>query len=347
MRATVLNLLTIVGVSSGFLTSVHRNTAFHRLSYSQDQADYSPKETDFEKDDETYDASSVNGEEDKEGKKYESTELGPVPMSKNAGNRFIVILWDRLLDSENRHMIDLHDDRIQHTEDHVIFCRKSNLYNETFNSNSMVDVLFSRQLLSSDLRRVIGQVMCLESTDLKYVRDMLQQEPLVQFFTSGDLSEIPIYRWRHIRDFTLRQDDGRDGTPAMLLALDESGTQELRQETNLTNLEYLIRSERVIATGPLHLCTDTKDDLSSKAIGDLMFYNAVDRDAAIQFAEEQPRAQGGLYKSMQTHFYNNLDVTGKFVADNRLVREPITELKEAMEVWGYPTDDDQTPWINW
>jgi hypothetical protein len=47
------------------------------------------------------------------------------------------------------------------------------------------------------------------------------------------------------------------------------------------------------------------------------------------------------------HFYNNLDVTGKFVSEDDLQENPCTDLKEAMEVWGYPVHDDQTPWLNW
>lgn len=70
-------------------------------------------------------------------------ELQPVPMSKNAGNRFVAFCWDRELDTQGRDALDLHYDRIEHTEDHVMFCRKTNLYNETFNTESMVDVLWS------------------------------------------------------------------------------------------------------------------------------------------------------------------------------------------------------------
>ena len=70
-------------------------------------------------------------------------ELGPVPMSKNSGNRFVAIVWDRELDTKGRDALELHNDRIELTEDHVMFCRKANLYNETFNSDSMVDVIWS------------------------------------------------------------------------------------------------------------------------------------------------------------------------------------------------------------
>jgi hypothetical protein len=39
--------------------------------------------------------------------------------------------------------LDLHYNRMQHTEDHVMFCRKTNLYNDTFNTESNTDILWS------------------------------------------------------------------------------------------------------------------------------------------------------------------------------------------------------------
>ena len=74
---------------------------------------------------------------------------------------------------------------------------------------------------------------------------------------------------------------------------------------------------------------------------------ADDREEAVAFAEELPSAQAGLYQSMQCHFYNNLDVTGKFVSEDPLRDAPCADMKEAMEYWGYPVADDQTPWLNW
>lgn len=71
-------------------------------------------------------------------------ELKPVPMSKNAGNRFVAFFWDaQLNENPEKDSLDLHEDRIALTEEHVMFCRKANLYNETFNQDSMVDVLWS------------------------------------------------------------------------------------------------------------------------------------------------------------------------------------------------------------
>ena len=58
---------------------------------------------------------------------------------------------------------------------------------------------FSLRSLSSDLLRLIGHAVCLESTALHYVQDFLAQEPLSRMLSGGDVSKIPLYRWRHIR----------------------------------------------------------------------------------------------------------------------------------------------------
>jgi hypothetical protein len=205
--------------------------------------------------------------------------------------------------------------------------------------------------LSSDLKRVIGHAMCLESTEMHYAKDVLAKDPIVQKLTGGDLSNIPFYRWRHIRDYSLRMDDGRHGFPCLCLAMDynddNDASSNLRSDLWNSTLEYLMRSERVIATGPLHVPTELKDDPASVAVGDLILFNAQDRDHAIKFAEDLPTAQEGLYKEMRVHFYNTLDITGKFVSEDPLRDAPCEEMKEALEYWGYPVADDQTPWLNW
>ena len=229
--------------------------------------------------------------------------------------------------------------------------------------------------------------MCLESTELHFVQEVLRNDPIIRMLLLGhtntheadtrnsnrngainngnngntnvdeaatvlDISAIPIYRWRHIRDYSLRIDDGRDGYPCMCLALDEQNNdltdeiQQLRQDTNKEFLETLIRSERVIAAGPLHVPTLTKDDPSSIAMGDLILFNAKDRSDAVSFCENLPTAMVGLYDSMRVQFYNTLDISGKFVSEDPLRDAPCEEMKEAMEYWGYPVEDEQTPWIN-
>ena len=242
------------------------------------------------------------------------------------------------------------------------------------------------------MQRVIGHAMCLESTELHYVQEVLRNDPIIRMLLLGhddntindvhnghrsgavnsdshknsnddeytplDISSIPIYRWRHIRDYSLRIDDGRDGFPCMCLALDDRSSssstdltphtkqEELRQASQKEYLETLIRSERVIAAGPLHVPTITKDDPSSIPIGDFILFNAKNRDDAVSFCENLPTAMVGLYDSMRVHFYNTLDISGKFVSEDPLRDAPCEEMKEAMEYWGYPVSDEQTPWIN-
>jgi uncharacterized protein YciI len=191
--------------------------------------------------------------------------------------------------------------------------------------------------------------MCLESTGLGHVQRFLADEPIMKMMTGGDLSNIPLYRWRHIRDYSLRIDDGRDGYPCLCLALDDDPEQvgNLRGDVKPDYLEYLIRSERVIAAGPLHMPTEFKDDPSSIPMGDLILFNAKNRDDAIQFTEGLPSADQGLYSDMRVYFYNSLDITGKFVSEDPLRDAPGGQMKEAMEYWGYPVGDDQTPHLNW
>ena len=223
--------------------------------------------------------------------------------------------------------------------------------------------------LSADLHRVIGHTMCLESPDIQYVQDFLRNEPIIKMLTSstdekknenaaaavGDLTNIPLYRWRQIRDYSLRIDDGRFGYPCMCVALDyqpvdnEEESMEsitLRNELEREQIEYLIRSERVIATGPLHVPTPNKEDPTSTAMGDFILFNAPNRTDAIKFVEQLPYSKSGLYDNVRVHFYNQLDITGKFVSEDPLRDSPTEQMKEAMEVWGYPVHDDQTAWLN-
>lgn len=118
-------------------------------SYSMDGSEYSSKDSDFVNDDVANmgdDFSKYKGGGGDEEDDTPTVELQPVAMSKNSGNRFVAFVHDRLLDTENKDALDLHYNRIKLTEDHVMFCRKTCLYNEEFNADSMVDVLWSRQL---------------------------------------------------------------------------------------------------------------------------------------------------------------------------------------------------------
>jgi hypothetical protein len=77
-----------------------------------------------------------------------TVELRPAPTSKNSGNRFVAVAWDRELvrpagDGGGDDPLRRHADRVALTEEHVMHCRKTSLYNETFNADSAVDVLWS------------------------------------------------------------------------------------------------------------------------------------------------------------------------------------------------------------
>lgn len=203
------------------------------------------------------------------------------------------------------------------------------------------------------MKRTVGHAICIESTTLEYAQDLLSREPIVQHLTGGDISNIPFFRWRQIRDYSLRIDDGRKGVPYILISMDrsaEEGVGNLREEVKNDYLEYLIRSERVISAGSIHLPTEFKDDPSSSAVGDFVLFNAIDRENAIEFAEGSPAAEAGLYGNMKLHRFNNLDVTGKYVATDLVYPEKskhTEDMKEALEHWGYPVGDKETKWLNW
>jgi hypothetical protein len=110
-------------------------------SFAADGSEYSSKDSDYE-DEDAVNADNF-GPDVEEDEDSEVKELSPVPMSKNTGNRFVALYWDQDVDIHGRDGLDLHSDRDELNEDHVMFCRKKNMYNETFNNDSMVDILHS------------------------------------------------------------------------------------------------------------------------------------------------------------------------------------------------------------
>jgi hypothetical protein len=119
-------------------------------SFAADGSEYSSnrESNDFDDDDER--SSDFGGRKNNMYDEQDDTptiELQPVPLSKNAGNRFIAVVWDKQLSHhKSTDPMEWHYNRVQLTEDHVMFCRKANLYNETFNYESNVDVLWSLQM---------------------------------------------------------------------------------------------------------------------------------------------------------------------------------------------------------
>ena len=230
--------------------------------------------------------------------------------------------------------------------------------------------------LSSDRAQTVGHAICIDSNTVGHARELLSREPILQVLTCSDavdltdpifripptdddevaepsplppadLSKVKLFRWRHIKDHTSRQDDGLgEMTPTLILSLDRMNQEELRAATNRSHVEYLIDSERIVMAGPLHVCTEKKDDPKSAAVGNLMIVNAHDRDHAIEFAENDPCALSGLYDKIRVHDFNTLDISGKFVMRNKFNPDERDIVKDAMEAWGYPVEDSQTQWIN-
>jgi len=121
-----------------------------------DSSDYKPSNSDYGDggEDGNSPTSPLRGEVDMAD--VPVTDEIPVPMSRNnVGNRFIAFIFDRsvsqkdyddLEEDDNAKLWAMHEDRVALTEDHVMWARKQNLYDENFNTASMADVLWSHQL---------------------------------------------------------------------------------------------------------------------------------------------------------------------------------------------------------
>lgn len=129
------------------------------MSFMADSSDYKADKSDYGDDDKdpTADAAApIRGEV--EMADVPVTEEVAVPTSRNnVGNRFLALVFDRSLctkydlenweeNDEENPLVEMHKDRVALTEDHVMWARKQNLYNETYNTESMADIRFSHQL---------------------------------------------------------------------------------------------------------------------------------------------------------------------------------------------------------
>jgi hypothetical protein len=136
----------VVGGGGGWTKSssiVATTTTSLLSSFAADGSEYKSKDVDYDEEDVTTIGGWENKEMYDEDQEAEVQELTPVPMSRNSGSRFVAVMWDQDLDTKERDSLTLHHDRNMIVEDHVMFCRKRNLYNETFNTESMVDILKS------------------------------------------------------------------------------------------------------------------------------------------------------------------------------------------------------------
>lgn len=138
-----LQLLGVAFTAQAFAPSIPK--LLHMRLYSSFAADGSEysSNNDNNNDADDMDGTNVRGRSSSEEDETPTQELTPVPMSKNSGNRFVAIYWDQALHPQNQDVWDLHEKRVGLTEEHVMYCRKANLYNETFNTESMVDVIWS------------------------------------------------------------------------------------------------------------------------------------------------------------------------------------------------------------
>lgn len=164
---TAILSILISSPSDAFHMPSLRNNVHHTttttttslLSFMADSSDYKADKSDYGEDDKdpAGDAAApIRGEVDMAD--VPVTEEVAVPTSRNnVGNRFLALVFDRSLCSkydlenweengEENPLMEMHKDRVALTEDHVMWARKQNLYNETFNTDSMADIRFSHQL---------------------------------------------------------------------------------------------------------------------------------------------------------------------------------------------------------
>jgi hypothetical protein len=137
-------------------TATRPTTTILHSTFAADRSEYDDVDDGDSEDDDTTDSpwnrmdddnfDELTYDADEEGE-VETEELSPVPLSKNAGNTFLALVWDRLLHSDpSTDVMEMHEQRVDLTEDHVMYVRKRNLYNATFNTDSMVDIPFSYQV---------------------------------------------------------------------------------------------------------------------------------------------------------------------------------------------------------
>ena len=116
----------------------------------------------FEEDDEMADEDVDVQEEDYEEEETVESEIDmdikapdfkEVPVKPSAFEFQRLELQERLMQDtihdeyDNDHILwKMHNERIALTEEHVMWARKQNLYNESFNTESMADILWSHQM---------------------------------------------------------------------------------------------------------------------------------------------------------------------------------------------------------
>jgi hypothetical protein len=94
--------------------------------------------------------------------KTPTEELQPMVLSKNAGNTFLAVIWDCLLHQDPLDVLEMHKEKTMSSLLH------KKIYNETFNYNSRVDILFSYLTLSGIIDSLIWNLLVLFLLQLVY-----------------------------------------------------------------------------------------------------------------------------------------------------------------------------------
>jgi uncharacterized protein YciI len=256
----------------------------------------------------------------------------------------------------------------------------------SFLTDSLAIFFSALRSLSADRSLMVGHAICIDSNTVEGAKELLSREPILMALTNelerdidssevifeipktspddenhkaryprADVSNIGFFRWKHIKHYSLRQDDGMSSpdneymTPTLIISFDHDPSKEiadLRANTNTSHVEYLMESEQVVMGGPFHQVMGDGEAESATAVGNIMVVNTPGREHAIRFAEDDPCAKVGLYQTIRIHDFNNLDVTGKYVLQNKLHPNEFDHVKDAMDQWGYPVGDDLTAWLN-
>ena len=125
--------------------------------------------------------------------------------------------------------------------------------------------------------------------------------------------------------------------PFAMVCLDAPGMLPTRAETRPAHLEYLKRSERVHAAGPL-LRVGAEED---GPVGSLVVFSAASLEEARAFAEGDPYAAAGIFESTRIWHCQPQETTGRHQRsrpglDTYSATRDMLEACELAEHWDYP-----------
>jgi hypothetical protein len=124
----------------------------------------------------------------------------------------------------------------------------------------------------------------------------------------------------------------------------EEGVEGLRGRTREEHLEYLMKSGRVVAAGPIFEIKEEEEEEMGEPKGSLVVMNARSMEDAEEFVKNDPYNKAGLFENVMVRRINEADVSGKFGIANKYepeYRDPVEY--ELEEEGGY--DMEKTPWL--